>query len=522
MINQVILHADAQARHTDVAKIETFSDETFQRLIKDAITRERLYEGLTITSPSATEIEIAAGRLWDGPTGIIYELGEAQRKSVQTYLPVADERWLAISVIGQEVDAELEPLAFMIDVDTEQWEARTVATERQRQVAVQITAGIESPSPQKPEAPTSYLLVGYVRLDPTGVQEIQMADNQLMITLWEVYQRVLANERWINLADPKLATLVSDLAKLAKLVKGLAYMDMMTELARDVALLKDQAQLPDSYSSYGADLFLDPGESDTENAEYYARCEEGIRFPWAGQTEQQPALFNPYATEVRNFTGLILPAHTDVVRLATTGFAGGMSIGQYQYQTQTMKMGTRTRQRVRYGPTREVCTNGDGWWDGLRYNPAQNVFEVDGATYEVLQRYGEHGGHYWLRIRQYWVDTVTENYWYIDTIDHTINGSQIGQTFINSNSGWLKAIDLYFTVPAADGEVHLHLCETDLGLPDPTRCLGRATVAAGDLDTHPAPTKFELEQPVFLEAGGRYALLITTAGDHEVDRKSVV
>jgi hypothetical protein len=343
-----------------------------------------------------------------------------------------------------------------------------------------------------------------------------MAENRSLMNLFDTYQKVLANEAWINLTDPKILTLISDLAKLAKQLKGLVYGDTLAALARDVAALKDLAELPDSYTNYGGDVFLDPDESDTGDAEFLARVEEGVRFDWDNQHEQQPDLFNPLATEVKNHSGLILPAYQEVVRLATAGFAGGLKISQYQYTTHELLQGTRTRRRVRYGPTREVCTNGVNWNLG-KFDPHKNVFkDTSGGTWEVLKRYGEHGGHYWLRVRQYWVDTWTEKYSYWGSVTHNINGSQIAQTFLNGQNGWLTGIDLYFTNRGADGVVNLYLCETDLGLPDPSRCLASTSVSAVDLKAHPTATPFNFTQPVFLEAGKHYALVIITAGDHDV------
>jgi hypothetical protein len=75
---------------------------------------------------------------------------------------------------------------------------------------------------------------------------------------------------------------------------------------------------------------------------------------------------------------------------------------------------------------------------------------------------------------------------------------------------------LYFTNRGADGVVNLYLCETDLGLPDPSRCLASTSVSAVDLKAHPTATPFNFTQPVFLEAGKHYALVIITAGDHDV------
>ena len=223
MINQVQLHQDAQGRYSDVLKMQSFVDDSFQHLIMDAITTERLYVGLTITSPSATEIQIAAGRLWDGPTGKIYDLAQAQTVSVQTNLPVADERWCAISVVGQEVDSNLEYLAVMVDAANRQWESQSRYTEKLRQAAVHLTPGIESADPQKPGVPTGYLLIGYVRLTTTGVAEIQMAENQMLKSLWEVWLQVLDHKAILAIIEPKIASLISDLAKLAKQIRGTAY-----------------------------------------------------------------------------------------------------------------------------------------------------------------------------------------------------------------------------------------------------------------------------------------------------------
>ena len=516
MINQVQIHSNQQMALGDVMKLQSFVDDTFQHLIMDAITNERLYVGLTISEFTPTQIQIAAGRLWDGPTGKIYDLAEAQTVSVQTNLPVADERWLAVSVVGQQVDAAQTVVSILIDAENEDWESQTEYTEKHRQAAVHITAGIEAPDPQKPTVPTGYLLIGYVRLTTTGVVEIQMAENQILKSLWEVYQQVLGHQVMLDVIEPKISTLISDLAQLAKQIRGTAYQDMLMNLAQDVGHLKDLAELPDSYSLYGGDDYLDDSESDTGNAEYLARVDEGIRFAWAGQTEQQPALFNTYDASVTDFDGLILPAGQKVVRLnITDGYAGGLSISQYQQQTHTMKTGQRQKRRIRYGPTRKVCTNSNNWRNGKK-SPVGSVFEANGATWVVKERWGEHSGHWWMRVQQIWVDTWTESYTYWETTNHVINGAQIAQTILNAQNGWLAAIDLYFTKTGEEGDVHIHWCETDLGKPDPERCVGKTSVAASALKLYPEPTHIEFTQPIFQEAGKRYAPLITTPGDHSV------
>ncbi len=516
MERQVNFRDRQELQAADLNNVQEFVDESLQDFIMDAITTERMIVGLGITTPSVTEITVAPGRLWDGPTGKVYDKAESETVSIFSHLPVTDQKWLAVSAIGQEQDTDTQPRDYLVDLDTGQTEPKSVAMESARVAVIQLTTGIESADPQKPEPPTGYTLIGYVRLNTSGVQEILMAENKELMSLFDAWQKALANETWIERTGPKIASIESDLAKLAKMIKGALHMDALVELARDVATLKDKAELPDTYSSYGADVFLDPGESDTENVEYLARVEEGVRFAWDNQTEQQPALFNPLATEVESFDGLILPAHSEVTRLATTGFAGGLKISQYQYTTHELLEGARTKRRIRYGPTREVCTNGVNW-NNATYDAQTNVFEAaEGGNWEVLERYGEHGGHYWLRVRQYWVDTWTETYSYWGTVTHNINGCQIAQTFLNGQNGWLKGIDLNFTSRGDDGTVYLYLCETDLGLPDPSRCLTSTSVDRADIQIYPTVTPFNFAQPVFLEAGKHYALIIVTAGDHDV------
>ena len=517
MERQVINRDRQELQAVDLNNMQHFTDQSLQHMIMDSITTERMIVGLTVTAHTATEIEVATGRLWDGTVGKVFRKDQAEQVSVFSHLPVADEKWLAVSVIGQEVDLDIQSRDFLVDLETGQTEPQAVAMERFRQVVVHVQPGLESAEPQKPVPPTGYTLTAYVRLNPSGIQEIELAENKKLMRLFDVWQLALANKAWINLADPKLATLISDLAQLSKMIRGLAYMDMIAELARDVALLKDRANLPDTFASYGADNFLDELESNTANDEYRARVDEGIRFPWAGQIVVPPDLFSQFTDEVVNFNGLILPAHTDVARLnATSDYAGGLPIAQYGFATQTMREGTRTKRRIRYGPTRIICTNSKGWASG-QYDAAASVFkDASGNTYKTLERWGEHGGHVWVRLRQYWVDTFTETYWYLDTTDHHISGAQIAQTILNAQNGWLKSVDLYFSALGTDGDVHLHVCETDLGLPDPTRCVGRTTVAFSELKGELNPTKFTFQQPIFLEAGKRYALVITTLGTHSI------
>lgn len=514
MERKVYFRDRQELQSADLGNIQEFSDQTFQHVITDALTGERQIVGLTVTAKSATEVEVSIGRLWDGTTGKIYRNDEAVTISIFSYLPVSDKKYLAVSIYGQEATTDIQPRDFLIDLQTGQTEPQAVAMETARSVVTQITAGLESSDPQKPAAPTGYTVIAYVKLNSSGIDSIELADNARLRSLFNVNSRLTVVENWKDLVDPRVATLASDVANLSKRIAGLAYIGTLKDVAADVARLKELENMPDTYASYGADHFLDEAESEVDNVAYYARVDEGIRFPWAGQTKQVLDLYNPFETSVQKFTGFILPDYNETVRLATSGYAGNLSISQYQYQTHTVKQGIMSRTRFRYGPTRRVCTN-SRWWTTGNYDPITKIFTRDGETF-VVEANGGTPNHYWLRVTQFWTDRTDEPYWYVDVTTTSISGSQIAQTFLNSQNGWLTKLGLYFESLDNNGIVYVHLCETANGLPVLSKCIGTAQVAAADLNAYPAETVFEFTQPVFLAAGKRYALVVTTAGDHHV------
>lgn len=528
-MEKLVLFRDRQElQAADLNNIGGYADAALAHLVTEAITGERMFVGLRVTQHSATEIDVAAGRLWDGVTGLRYAKAEAETISLFSYLPVADQKYLNVSVIGQEVDDLQEPRDYLVDLTSGQTEPKAVYMAKVRNVAILITAGLESSTPQRPDAPTGYLTVAHVLLGTSGILEIEEASNKQLMRLFEVWQQTLANLSWINEAAPKLASILSDLANLAAMIRALqaaASADgLVSQLAAEVALIRDKLELPAVYTEYEADNFLVLDESDITNPEYHALVNMGVRFPWAGETEQQLALFNPYDTNVKDHDGLILPAYTEVARLALTGYAGSLSLSQYQFQTLEARQCTRTRRRIEYSPAWRYCTNGV-------YIPAtgtakiiEQVFEGEVPAGVDLgdSKYREEtflwgtAGHMCYEARDVWVHTWQETYTVIDSVTNTINGSINAQTFLNSQNGWLTKIGLQFTAAGADGAVTLLLMETQNGLPNHNRVLGQATVQAADIKTMPTETVFRFTQPVFLSPGRRYAIVLVTGGAHSV------
>lgn len=515
MEDKVIFRDRQELQGADLNNIQEYTDKTLQDIIKDSITTKKQYQGLQVIMKSTTEIDVAPGRLWMGDVGNIYTKLATETVSVFSYLPVSDKKYIAVHVYGEENDIDIEPRDFLTDITTGQTEPSSVAMKKARQIVVEITSGLESAEPQKPAVPTGKVLIAYVLLDSSGIVSIENNTGANLPRVHDVNVRLKDVEQWRAVAKPKIETLSSELAGLTESFSKVDSRDKFAAVVADVARLKELLNIPDTYGEYAADHFLDVDESDTVHLEYDAIVEEGVRFNWDNRSEVQPDLFNPLDSNIEqsyyNNTGFLLPTFEDEVRLQTTGFAGELSISQYQFQTHEFKKGTIVRERIRFGEARTVCTNSQ-WWRSGQYDPITGIFEKDGETFQVFDKHS----HKWFRIKQFWKDEYEDEYWYTMTTTDSINGSQVAQTFLNSNSGWLTKLGLYFTQIDANGTVYMHICETKNGKPVMERCIGSTSVAAGDINLHPEETVFDFPEPIYLKSGRRYAIVLTTGGDHYV------
>jgi hypothetical protein len=111
--------------------------------------------------------------------------------------------------------------------------------------------------------------------------------------------------------------------------------------------------------------------------------------------------------------------------------------------------------------------------------------------------------------------TTTEYYWDRVVTEYTVAGATIAQTFLNAQAGWFLGPTVYFTDPAASGDVHAVVCECTAGAPDLEKALCKVTVTAANLKKYPTETRFPMP-PIFLEAGKRYAVVFTSSGAHKL------
>ena len=380
-----------------------------------------------------------------------------------------------------------------MDLTTGATEPQAVAMSKLWKANINLQPGNESVDPQPPVLQTGTLAIALVYLTPGGVERIELQDAARLPTLQGHEQRLFEQEAWRTQAEPRISSIATDLAGLAKKTMSLVGRDTVVELANDVARLKAKVNLPTAYASYESDYYGNTDKTDAAGMGYSAAIKNGLLFPTAGQASVGLALFNPYDAGIkRSAEDLVLPAYTDRARIQTTGYSGDISASQYQVQSQTIREYTATVWDYTYGWNYNYY---NGWWNSWYWN----YYGYNWGWY----------GYYGYRVAR------QETRYELQTVTTSYNGAIIGQTFLVSNAMWLTKVGLQFTQIGASGDVMVAVCETEGGKPDLLKTLTRVTVARGDLKKYPEETAIPVP-PVLLEAGKRYALVLITQGDHRL------
>ncbi|MBS0501116.1 MAG: hypothetical protein JSR74_12435 [Proteobacteria bacterium] len=516
MEKQVLYRDRQELQAADLNNTQEWADQASQHLVLDAITGERQYTGLTVTGRSATELEVSPGRMYDGASGKVYAIDQAQVHSIFAMLPLQDKKWLAVSVFGQEEDTDIQPRDYLIDLQTREVEPEAVAMQRRRVAVVHMAQGLESPTPERPEPPTGYALLAHVRLGPAGVQEVVLAETRRLPNLQRVDARLRTAEGWILAAEPRIAHIMSDIAGLASNLDTRASLEHVAQLGMDMARVKERLEIPDDYVFYGADHFLDERESATQDAGYSARAREGIRPPLAASAVATMAMLNPLDPEARvSGAGLLLPAYEEITRLRIEQRAGELAINQYQYQTINAEQRSMSRERVRTGETMTYCTNSAFWKLGT-YDPVTGILRRGDESWQVAPEDMARAttDHQFVRLTRVWIDRWEEPYWDIVTSTHTVQGALLAQTVLMAQTGWLTSADIFITSADPAGGLSVLITEAALGQPDMTKVLARATLAPGAVAA--GWQKITLPDPLLVQSGKRYALVLVSGAGHRL------
>lgn len=501
--------------------LQDFAQRSLDNVVADAITPAQRYAGFTVTKTGPTTIRVAPGRLYSA--GHVFARQTEYLQDFVTSLPVAGKKIIAVVVWGNEVDTDLRPREFLINEETRASEPRVVAVERARVANVQTAAGAEAPDPTPPLVDVAYTVVAHVLLTTTGIDTVTMIEANELPNLGEIAVEVDELQAWRRVAEPQISTLASDMSRLANQFKGGASQEMVGRVLSRLAVLEEQTGIPSNAADSDADFYLDADESELTDPNFLAKVEEGIRFAPEAQGESALQIFDPLNPRAVIKNGIMFPAYDRELWLWAGPGSGEVQVSAYTYQSHAMVQKTMSRQRTRHGAEFVVCTNSD-WWQTGRYDPLRGVFEKDGETFEAQLDLnglpwvytGDNRFHAPIRLRQIWVDTVTEPYWDRVVVDHTVQGSQIAQTWLQGQDIWLDSIGLWFSRIPATGNVTFAVVEvSQYGLPDLTSALAVTTMTRDQIAARNAANEtLVVFQPTYLQAGKRYALVVTSGADY--------
>ncbi|WP_223478750.1 hypothetical protein [Oricola indica] len=503
----------------DLNNFGAFPRESFDNTVADmgGFTAPR-YVGFQVEATGASEVRVGTGRLYK-PGGAVYGYDDEGGATIDLldYLPAVAKRIATVIVYGNTINTDIEPRTFLLDAETGQTEGREVSVENRRQAYIDKVLGQENATPQEPAISSDYCAVAHVVLTPAGIESItQITANQLR-SLRKNYEEIDGINKRLASVGPQIDTLKTDVSALAIAVRSKAEFVFVKDMARDLARVKEEVGLPDDYVAYGADRFLDTDESDTDHPDFDCVVEEGIRFPYAAEATQSIALLNAIEPRVAVNDNMALPAFTSATRLSVVGKDGEHALTSTTIETVELVKRTESRSRRVYYGAERVCTN-SSWWRTGRYDVAKGIFIRDGETFEVENTTGrieQDGLTHWVRVRRYVEETYNEVYWDRLVETEEVAGAIVGQTFLNSQDGWLTGLNLYFTKKADAGDVRVLITETVNGQPALDKVLMKKTITPANISIWPSKTAISLK-PTFLAKGKRYAMVIISSGAHFV------
>lgn len=511
MESQVIFQDGMDNDPADFNNLESFVQRSLDHIVEDGITSDRKYAGFNATAASATNLNVLAGRFYSA--GQVYNAADEFTYDFTTKLPAATKRIATLIVWGTEVDTDARPREFLINEETNASEPRVVSMEHARVANLSIALGSENADPVAPVLDSGVIAVANIVLSPTGIDSITMVAENAMDSVQSLAARATLLETFKSKVEPQVASLGSDIAALTKGQAALTPLKTYGRALDRIATLEARIGVPSAALDSFCDLLVDTSYTDTLFAGYDAKVVEGIRFPNNSSAVTQLAIYNPLNPAAVIVGGVLFPAYTRSQSVTTGPRVGEIQISQFTYTAHNVTQKTASRHRVRHGPGRLVSTAANYLKTG-RFDASTLVFRRDDEAWTVpANLIGEAiKNHHPHREPNHWEDSYEVPYWEEVTVASTINGSNVAETFLNSNDRILDAVGLTFTRLAAGGNVTVLICETDRGMPLLDKVISSTTVDRASLLLN-EETVIPV-QPVFLTGGVRYAIVVITAADH--------
>lgn len=539
MEQQVIFRPDQHLKSDDLGNIQTFTRSALDHIVADALNNGRKYVGLAASKTGPTEVTVDVGRYYSG--GQVYMRDAQTVFPLLANLPAATQRIGTVVVWGLESEDDIEPRAYLINADTNQFEPREVTMRRTRALQMQIIFGAESPAPSRGTIDSTVIPVCDILLSTAGVVSLTMDPTTALGSLVDALNDIDDVNAWRAQVSQQIDTLRSDLARIANAIPADASSAIRALNDQIDALRKQLRTSASAFWSY-VDRFVNTSDSNLAHAGYSARLENGLTFPATAPQKGQISLLNPLETKVITTDNVTLPAWSEVTRLSVKNFGGYTFLSTYPVIALGWRRQHLGRCCVRYGDYL-YSTIAPAALGGVvavvggasaALNPASpaglaEIARRPALPYFAISAYAEpytlDWDYFWkyadpllLRadpFRRGCRDFYGRAYWPAVYTTGTFNGNCVAQTFLNPNNGWQTSIKLFFRDVAGSGDVQVLICETTNGQPDETKVISKGSVAASAINNSDGGVRIPIT-PCYLDGGMTYGFIVVTPGNHSL------
>lgn len=523
MSKRVVVGASQYLAPIDYERFGLLPQQALDAVISDALGWPAHWAAFTVAKKSSQEVNVSPGRFYDGD--VVYEADDIEAVNLTTYFPTAtsDEKFLALILRGDAED-DIEQRAFETSEDPETSEpvANPTPVVRKRVVKIVVQQGLAAPPPALyPTIAATDACLAFVRCTFAGIQDIIPGAAWRVKSVFELDNRIAGLELVTEQTRLRTDTLETGMANVnaavADLAKRIPRAEIIREVRRDVAALRRRGDVPEGARTAYYDPALLMDFWDPAHAQWNARIDEGIQFPFANAREARLEVTNEDDPRLRFHGRRMVPAYTTVKRIANEGGTDTRLISQSTHVEIDAIQRSVSRTRTDYGPTINVCENSAEWGKYNAELESGKTFSKNGETFvatKVGEQTGQDNTHTVFAVRSVKTVSYSETYWDFQSKTVGLNGSVYGQTFLVDQPIICPSIELEFSAIGADGAVRVLFCETDeTGAPLIGEIIAVAALERNQLRVGWNEFKPDL---TFFAPGKRFAWYVVTTGNHQL------
>lgn len=331
-MEKVVVFRDRQEIDpSDLNGIQEIVRFSIDRIVREAVTNETRYVGLPVTVTSATSFSVGSGAFVT--EGRIYGVVGPVPFNIYDQLPLQYKKWIGVIAFGLDnQDDQLEERDYLIDAASFEVEPKPVAMRSVRLGGVTIAAGNPSIDPQMPPLLPGGQWVARILLGTSGIESFSMDETTRLPSLQRHAEKLVELDKFRQRAEPQIGALITQMSALAVTTDGKASKVDLLNAQIDLARVKEATNLPDDYSAYASDDFMDASETDPASASGHTIVNNALGFASVVEAKDL-LLMNPNDPLVRRYdSDWITPAHGYEVLFEVPGANGDVAASSYQTQ----------------------------------------------------------------------------------------------------------------------------------------------------------------------------------------------